>query len=112
MHMYGVYHCLSPKLEATAKAMTKGNARLKSSNRTHRVHSHHASTTLYCIVSYCIVLYNMVILYTTYFNYSLNRMTQDIISLAQSHDLYVSLACPLWRGVTPKPKDAWSSLWH
>ena len=54
----------------------------------------------------------VVILYTTYFNYSLNRMTQGIISLAQSHDLYVSLACPLWRGVTPKPKDAWSSLWH
>ena len=66
----------------------------------------------HCTVLYCIVLYNMVILYTTYFNYSLNRMTQDIISLAQSHDLYVSLACPLWRGVTPKPKDAWSSLWH
>ena len=54
----------------------------------------------------------VVILYTTYFNYSLNRMTQDIISLAQSHDLYFSLACPLWRGVPPKPKDAWSSLWH
>ena len=101
MHMYGVYHCLSPKLEAIAKAPTKGKP--ASSRRIGRIGFVHTMPVQHAIV---------VILYTTYFNYSLNRMTQDIISLAQSHDLYVSLACPLWRGVPPKPKDAWSSLWH